>query len=114
EALFRPDLLLRIGRLKGIQWNQFPVSDYRSFQEYVLNNLQESFIKEVLACPSIIIRPYGSKDRLLKGLRVDADNRQFFTSTEILWKAKEIQEAANPAISNGTGIYRLGFEQGLP
>lgn len=43
-----------------------------------------------------------------------ADNPNHFECAELIWKAKELQESVNNQTSKGIGLYRIGFEKGLP
>lgn len=114
QNAFRPDLPIRIGRTKEISWNGFGAIDYKSFIEQIKLLSDKSFLNEKLPTDKIVLIPYGNKGGLKKGTVVTADNRNYFECSELIWKAKELQEAVNDQISKGIGLYRIGFEKGIP
>ncbi len=72
------------------------------------------FLANRIEATEIILIPYGPKGGFQKGTIVKADNGKFFECVEAIWKAKQLQETVNENTSEGIGIYRLGFEKGLP
>jgi hypothetical protein len=104
---FRPDLVMRLGRTRELSWNNFEPSDLLTF-----NN--KEFLEQNLFTNKIVLIPYGNKGGLKKSTVVAADNENYFSCEELIRKAKEIQESINAQKSNGIGIYRIGFESGLP
>jgi hypothetical protein len=107
KQVFRPDLPIRLGRSKALNWNDFKVSDL-----YELPN--NNFLQQSVQADKIVLLPYGIKGGLKKGTIVTADNGSFFDCEELIWKAKGIQESVNDETSKGIGIYRIGFESRLP
>ncbi|MBS1502026.1 MAG: hypothetical protein JST32_08200 [Bacteroidetes bacterium] len=112
-SFFRPDLPMRAIRTKKLDWNDLPIHDYNTFEKYVLENLDKDFQNQVIRTNQIVLVPTGKKGGWKKGLFISADNSSYFTATELLLKAKEIQENQHKKKSNGIGIYRLGFENGI-
>ncbi len=108
QKTFRPDLPIRVCRSKEYNWNNFNVPTFEVF------NKQAKNLTDIIQTDKLVLIPYGNKGGLKKGTIVNADNSKFFVASELIWKAKELQEAVNNQISNGIGIYRLGFEKGLP
>jgi len=114
QNAFRPDLPMRLGRTKEINWNAFDVINYKSFIEQTKILSDKSFWDYKLQTDKIVLIPYGNKDGLKKGTVVTANNLSYFECSELIWKAKELQETVNNQISKGIGLYRIGFEKGLP
>lgn len=110
ERMFRPDLPLRLGRTKELNWNSIAATDYPSFQAFLPSDLHA----QRLLIDRVVLIPYGNNGGLKKGSVVEAANGAFFECGELLWKAKELQEAVNNQISAGIGLFRIGFEKGLP
>lgn len=104
---FRPDLPMRLGRSKLLSWNDFCVSDLKQLPDH-------DFVEQELQAEKIVLLPYGIKGALKKSTIVTADNGSYFEYGELIWKAKKIQESVNSEISNGIGIYRIGYETRLP
>jgi hypothetical protein len=113
-AAFRPDLPMRILRTKNLNWNDFLVNDQDKFLDYIHESLDGDSQNQIIKSNKIVLVPLGRKGGLKKGVSISADNSFYFTPTEIIWKAKEIQESQNDEKSHGIGIYRLGFEKGIP
>lgn len=111
---FRPDLPMRVCRSKELNWNKFDVSTADTFVKSVDNLYDNSFLCDKIQTEKLVLLPYGTKGGLKRGRTVTADNSKYFEGPELIWKAKELQEAVNYQISNGIGIYRIGFERGLP
>ena len=110
QRMFRPDLPLRLVRTNALNWNEFASTDYPSFQALLPANLQS----QQLPANQVVLIPYGNNGGLKKGTVVTAANGSFFEGSELLWKAKELQEAVNDKVSTGIGLYRIGFEKGMP
>ena len=71
-------------------------------------------MQQRLLADKIVLLPYGIRGGLKKGTIVTPDNGSYLDCEELIWKAKKIQESVNNEISKGIGIYRMGFESGLP
>lgn len=108
KKVFRPDLPIRVCRSKKYSWNNFNVSTFDEFLKQAEN------FSDTIQTDKLVLIPYGNKGGLKKGTIVTAFNSKYFEASELIWKAKELQETVNNQISNGIGIYRLGFEKGLP
>jgi len=114
QNAFRPDLAMRIARTKELNWNDFGCTSYLQLKEESEKLFSEDFLSEKIFTDKIVLLPQGNKGGLKKGTIITAANSRFFESMELIWKAKEFQEAASSQISNGIGIYRIGFEKELP
>ena len=101
---FRPDLPMRFGRTKKVNWSSFDTDG--------IEDLKSEFNNRKINTNKIVLVPYGEKGGYKKGeiIASKSELREF----DIILKAKEIQESANDQISNGIGFYRLGYEKGLP
>ena len=101
---FRPDLPMRFGRTKKVNWNSFDTNGIES--------LKSEFSQRKINTNKIIITPFGQKGGYKKGeLIEDVAKLSVF---DIILKAKKIQESINDQTSNGIGFYRLGYEKGIP
>ncbi|MBQ4804534.1 hypothetical protein J8L88_16860 [Aquimarina sp. MMG015] len=101
---FRPDLPMRFGRTKNVNWNSFDSSE--------IENLKSEFGNQKFNATKIVVVPFGPKGGLKKGEILE--NKSEWTEFDIIQKAKKIQESATERKSNGIGFYRLGYEKGLP
>jgi hypothetical protein len=111
---FRPDLPLTFIQTKKLSWNDFKIQNYVEFINWMKHEFNEDLNQIILKTNKITLIPRGNKGGLKKGIIITADNADHFTTSELIWKAKEIQESVNTEISNGIRIYRAGFEKGIP
>ena len=105
--IFRPDLLMRTGRTLTLQWNKLKFKNFDSLYNYLCENLGEEFNNEIVHANKIVLIPIGPKGGLKRGNIIQTDNGMYFTPAELIWKAKNMLLVV---ISNGIGIYRIGFE----
>ncbi len=101
---FRPDLPMRFGRTQKVNWN--------SFDSHGIDYLKSEFANRIINADKIVLVPFGRKGGYSKGVIIES--RSDLTEFEIILRAKEIQESINDQVSTGVGLYRLGFEKGLP
>ena len=101
---FRPDLPMRFGRTKKANWN--------SFDTIGIDYLKLEFGDRKINTNKIVLVPFGTKGGLKKGVIIESESE--LIEFEIILKAKEIQESVNDQKSDGIGLYRLGYEKGLP
>ncbi len=111
---FRTDLPMRLGRTELYNWNDFKADNYHDFKKQFHAQSNNFIAEEILLTDRIILIPYGIKKGFLKATVSYAANNSFFELAELIWKAKQLQEAANHSKSEGIGIYRLGTEKGIP
>lgn len=114
KRFFRPDLLMRVGRIKELSWHSFEQKTIHEFENHLNNTLNAEAIQQKLEANEIVVLPFGQKGGIKKGEKLTANNDEYFTLPELIWKSKSVQESAYPAESNGIGLYRIGFEKGLP
>ena len=111
---YRTDLLMRISRIKSVSWNDNMFSQMGMLKEYIAINTSEEWQNQRLACPSVYLIPSGNSGGFKSPILVEADNKEFFTSTEILWKASQLQRKHFTATSLGAGVFRSGTKNGIP
>lgn len=114
QVFFRPDLTMRIGRTKQLNWNQMNFGTRNDLDHFIHLNLPEDFTAQKVETNAIIVYPYGPAGGLKKGEKIIADNGTYFSAAELIWKSKEIQESVNRNPSDGIGLYRIGAEKGFP
>lgn len=70
----------------------------------------------VLPVGAIFLSPFGPRDTSRPALQLLADNGKFFTASELLRKAKLIQDPhiGNVRLTEGVGIYREGIKKRIP
>jgi hypothetical protein len=110
---YKLDLQFRICRHPEIRWTNI---FYKSIEEFIESIKQFNFQSnnlETLRTKEIRLYPFGPKGGFKKSVVVKADNGEFFTSIELLWKAHNIQSQYIKEIKGGVGIYRLGIEKGM-
>jgi hypothetical protein len=105
---------MRFGRTRELKWNNFGVSEFNEFVRAIKNLNDKEFLNDRIDTNKMVLIPYGPKGGLKKGTIVKADNGKYFECAEAIWKAKGLQENINGNTSEGIGIYRIGFEKGLP
>jgi hypothetical protein len=111
---FRPDLTFRVCRTKEFCWNGFEKLTFDEFKLQASRILPESVFTQKLLAEKIVLIPYGNHGGHKKGSVITADNCEYFECVELIWKARQLQEAVNKQISIGVGLYRSGFEKRLP
>lgn len=112
--IYRPDLPLRVCRSKEINWNKMDILTFDDIFNTIEKLSDKSFCNDKIQTNKIVLIPHGNKGGLKKGTIIHSNNEKYFEASELIWKAKELQEAVNKQISKGIGIYRLGYEKGLP
>jgi hypothetical protein len=108
--IFRPDLPMRLARTSELNWNSFSAVDFQSFQTVI----QPGIKSQKLHTDRVVLIPYGNKGGFKKGTMITAENGKFFEGDELIWKAKMLQENANNQVSQGIGLFRMGFEKDVP
>jgi hypothetical protein len=111
---FRPDLPMRVCRSRELHWNGFPETDPENLGSWMERVADRPFQRDGVPTDKLVLIPFGKKGGLKRGIIVNADGSGSFSASELILKAKRLQEAVNQEKSEGIGIYRLGFEKGLP
>jgi len=111
HVFFRPDLPMRFARTMELNWNEFRVSGFKEFLNIINGLKNKRFLDERIDTNEVVLIPYGPNNGLKKGTIIKANNGKNFECSEVIWKAKELQESVNGKTSNGIGIFRIGFEK---
>ena len=101
--LIKPNFPLRFCRIKDFNFSNF--SDY-------LQDINKIYIQndcELIFQNKIVLLPRTKKDRIMKGEIVEVKN-----ISELLKKAKELQEINKNLNFNGIGFFRSGIIKKLP
>ena len=101
---FRPELPMRFGRTRKVNWN--------SFNSKIIDSLKREFSSQIIPIQNIFLVPLSEKGGYKKGHILE--NKKEMSVFDIIKIAKEIQESVNGTESNGIGFYRLGYAKGLP
>lgn len=113
--IHRPDLPFYLCRIERLNWNTENFANVKDFEGYILSKGIETSKLENLDIPEIILMPYGKDGFAKKGAMVSAANSKSFIGAELLWQAQNMQAPhLKTKTGNGMGIYRMGFEKGIP
>ncbi|SFN99671.1 hypothetical protein [Salegentibacter flavus] len=102
--IFRPDLPIRFGRYRDYSWNNLKGEN--------LENVEKELSSESLNINRLFLIPFGPKGGLKKSVQIESEVN--LTLFEVIKAAQEIQESVNNEMTNGIGIFRDGFEKGIP
>jgi len=115
KKVHRPDLPFCIFRNTQLSWTDKVFSSIISYENYLSSKSINT--KEIpgLNIPEIFLVPYGLKGEYKKSVLIKAMNGTNFSGIELLWHAQNAQAPyINGESETGIGIYRLGFETGIP
>lgn len=107
------DLLLRISRLKTIDWDSEVFNSKTDFDSWLKENSSIEWKKETINTGKIYLKAVTKRDSWKKPELIFADNDTYFTAAELLWKASVLQDRVNTK-NNGVGIYRSGSKGNIP
>lgn len=107
------DLLLRISRIKSIDWDNPIFENKRDFDNWIEQNMSKLWNAERIETPEIYLESTTKRDSWRKPELVNADNGKYFTAVELLWKASLLQGRVKTK-HNGVGIYRSGSKGNIP
>ena len=117
-AVHRPDLPLRLARSTTLQWTRQLYPSLESYAAYVRECSPSSLpraMKGGLPIPKVFLYPFGPKGSSKTGTLIEGANGGGFSMLELLWRAHNLQA---PLIrkpqSDGVGLYRSGFQRGVP
>jgi hypothetical protein len=116
-AFHRPDLPLRLCRFPNLQWTK---DRYRSIESFAtaikkLSPRIRIAAKGVaLAIPAVVLKPFGPKGSSKRGRVIEPQNDAGFSALELSWLAHNLQAPYVNDWDKGVGIYRSGFELGIP
>lgn len=110
--VIRPDLPIRIGRVKDVSWGADIFSSEKKLNEFLIENT-ETDPKETIDASMIYLYPFGPKGGLKKAELIKA-KKEKLTILEILINASKVNNNVNQNKSDGVGIYRLGIHKKKP
>lgn len=111
---FGLDLPMNVCRIKNFQWGQNPFSNQADFNAYCRDRQIDLTDSLALSVSRVVLIPYSFKLGMQDGIIVTADNNSFFTHSELLWKAYNIQSGNPGFVTEGVGLHRQGWEKKLP
>jgi hypothetical protein len=116
-AVHRPDLPLRLCRFPDLHWtkDRYPtIASYASAVEKASPRLRIDPVRVALDLPAVVLMPFGPKGSRKRGSVVKARSASGFSALELLWLSHNLQSQYVKDWRNGVGIYRSGFEGGVP
>lgn len=111
----RPDLPLAVCRNSLLSWFNNKTYMFNEYKKISAGHLNDLNSLDKLNIGKIVLVPFGAKGGYKKSVFVDAFNGNDFPGIELLWKANQVQSPhITASIEKGVGLYRLGFEKGVP
>jgi hypothetical protein len=110
----RPDLEMWVARSENSYWPKHHYSSLIECEEFLKKNYITFSNKNILDLPEIFLYPYGPNGGHKKGVKIAADNGNYFSEIELFFKAQKIQSKYIKFEKPGIGIFRTGIEKGLP
>lgn len=110
-------LPMRICRFRDISWGDELFYSSENINAYLQQCQIPQQINRTLSCKEIYLEGTNKNWRTQKPILVTADNGEYFTVSELMFKANEIQRAIKSNKNfktDGIGIYRTGMFKGLP
>lgn len=104
QKCFRPDLPLRFGRTKAVDWQKIAVNGIECLPDDIANQEIDS--------NKIMLVPHGPKGGIRKSVLVEGKTN--LKVSEIVKSAINIQKPIEGQENKGIGFFRFGFEKGLP
>ena len=112
-AKYKLDLPFRVCRHKEFTWSQTPFIKLQDYLSYcTLYNVDLSD-EPILKAEKVVLQPFGPTGGHKKSIVVDASNGKYFSATELLWKAHNVQAAYKTFIDFGVGLFRSGLSKKL-
>ncbi len=115
-SIIRPDLPFVTLQFDSINWTSKNYSTIELFKNEFINLKINLNKYGKVYIPKVVLIPFGVKGGRKKASVVEAINGEYFESIELLWNAHNIQSThiTERSLEKGIGIYRLGFEKGMP
>lgn len=110
--VIRPDLPIRIGRVKDVSWDADIFSSEKKLNEFLIGNT-EIDPNVTIDTSTMYLYPFGPKGSLKKAELVTA-KKEKLTILEILINASKFRNNVNQNKSNGVGVYRFGIHKKAP
>ena len=104
QKCFRPDLPMRFGRTKTVDW--------KNISENGIESLPTNIANQQINTYKIMLVPHGPKGGIKKSVLVEG--KANLKASEIVRAAINIQKPIEGQENKGIGFFRLGFEKGLP
>ena len=114
KEFYSQDLPIRISRLKNCSWTDSLFESRITLNEYIQKNTSEQWRNLTLDLSKAILVSSKGSSTFGKQEVITADNGNYFTATELLWKASQIQRQVIKKESPGVGLFRGGTKKGLP
>lgn len=109
--VLRPDLPLRIGRFKEVNWKEEVFESIDLFNKHFKERKEDHTI-EFLDCEQIWLYSINTDNKLKKEILIESDDKKI-SIDDILFKANKIMTTKSNKFE-GIGVYRLGIEKGIP
>ena len=113
----RPDLIMRIGRVRELSWGDDVFKNEESIKIYINKYAKPSVRDKKLKAHHVYLEGYNKNEMPQKPVLITANNGCFFTLPELLYQANIIQmniKMNKGFKSEGIGIYRSGIKNGIP
>jgi len=116
-SMLRPDLPLRIGRIRDLSWGAELLSNEQTIKQYLKECVKLSVSNRTLDTPKLYLEGSNKNGYSQKPILITASNNEYFTVSELLYHANNIQrniKMNKDYKSEGIGIYRTGIKNGIP
>src|SRR5262249_36245435 len=116
-AFHRPDLPLRLCRYSNLHWTGIRYPSLESYAAAIKKSTPRFRIdarRVALGIPAVILIPFGPKGSGKRGSVIEARSEAGFSALELLWHAHNLQAQYVKDWDSGVGIYRSGFQRGMP
>ncbi len=117
KDMHRPDLPLCFCRSLAVSWEDMPSLELAGFEKELLNSFP-AFYRRLndftLPVSRAMLVPFGPKGAHLRGTMIESKEKQGFKGLELVWKAAQLQPKHPASPAKGIGIYRSGFQKGVP
>jgi len=108
---YKLNLPMKFCRFSNFHWGLQPFGTMEEFATHC-NKLELRLSNEmILSEPKILINAKGPTGGMKSGVMIEAKNGKWFSETELLWQAYNIQAKFKNNIQEGVGIHRLGWEK---
>jgi hypothetical protein len=107
---FRPDLPLHAFRNPRLFWKDIPNDSIASFQSWCDAQPDLSSTATPLIASDLVFCALLKNGNPSKGMHINAPQN----ALRLLWHAAQIHQQWGGASLSGIGLYRLGYERGIP
>jgi hypothetical protein len=116
-ATLRPDLPMRLCRIKSMSWGHDAFETEESLQLYLKEEINPSIWGKKLEISQLYLEGYNKNGLPQKPILLEASNGEYFTVRELFYQANIIQaniKVNKGFLSDGVGLYRSGIKNGIP